>query len=222
MTPERGPIATLLRRAGRLAALLAVLASVALLATHREALDPRVIEATVAQYPAAPLAFLAGQLIASLIFFPRTLLGVAAGALFGAWWGLVWAAIGSLLGALTGFLVARYVNGGLVDIESTPRLGPILLRAERGGWRAVAALRLVPIVPHSLVNYALGLTRLDIGSYALGSLLGQFPMTVASVQLGAAGEDALSGRADWLLPTAIGAVALALSFILPRLVAHHR
>jgi len=185
-------------------------------------LDPQIVAAAVARYPAAALVFLAAQVVASLIFFPRTLLGIAAGALFGPWWGIVWSAIGSVLGALVGFLLARYVNSGLVDLEGTPRLGPILLRAERGGWRAVAALRLIPIVPHSLANYALGLTRLDLGSYALGSLLGQLPMTIAAVQLGAAGENALSGRADWLLPTVIGAAALALSFILPRLVAHHR
>lgn len=223
MTAEREHSAWLwLRQAGRLVALVAVLAGIALLATHRQALDPRAIEAAVARYPAAPLAFLAVQLVASLIFLPRTVLAVVAGALFGPWWGTVWAAIGSVLGALVGFLLARYVNSGLVDLENTPRLGPILLRAERGGWRAVAALRLIPIVPHSLANYALGLTRLDIGSYAVGSFLGQLPMTIAAVQLGAAGEDALTGRADWLLPTTIGAAALALSFILPRLVAHHR
>jgi len=211
-----------LRQAGRIATLLAIAAGIVLLATHREALDPQIVAAAVARYPAAALVFLAVQVVASLIFFPRTLLGIAAGALFGPWWGIVWSAIGSVLGALVGFLLARYVNSGLVDLEGTPRLGPILLRAERGGWRAVAALRLIPIVPHSLANYALGLTRLDLGSYALGSLLGQLPMTIAAVQLGAAGENALSGRADWLLPTVIGAAALALSFILPRLVAHHR
>jgi hypothetical protein len=98
-----------------------------------------------------------------------------------------------------------------------PRLGPVLLRAERGGWRAVAALRLVPVIPHSLANYALGLTRLRIGPYALGSLLGQLPMTVAYADFGAAGSSALAGKAGWLAPTLIGLAALALSLALPRL-----
>ncbi|HUK09991.1 MAG TPA: VTT domain-containing protein [Stellaceae bacterium] len=223
MTPEpvRLPL-PILRQAGRVVALLAIVLGIVALATHREMYDPAAVAATIGQYPAAPLVFVAVHVVASLIFFPRTLLGVAAGALFGAWWGTFWAALGSVIGALAGFLLARYVNSGLIDLESTPRLGPVLLRAERGGWRSVAALRLIPVVPHSLANYALGLTRLGIGSYALGSFLGQLPMTIAATELGAAGESALTGRTDWLLPTLIGAAALTASFILPRLVQRHR
>jgi len=223
MTPEpvRLPL-PILRQAGRVVALLVIVLGIVALATHREMYDPAAVAATIGRYPAAPLVFLAVHVVASLVFFPRTLLGIAAGALFGAWWGTFWAALGSVIGALAGFLLARYVNSGLIDLESTPRLGPILLRAERGGWRSVAALRLIPVVPHGLANYALGLTRLGIGGYALGSFLGQLPMTIAAAELGAAGESALTGRTDWLLPTLIGAAALIASFILPRLVQRHR
>jgi uncharacterized membrane protein YdjX (TVP38/TMEM64 family) len=223
MTPEpvRLPL-PILRQAGRIAALLAIALGIVAIATHREIYDPAAVAMTIGRYPAAPLVFLAVHVVASLVFFPRTLLGIASGALFGGWWGTLWAALGSVIGALAGFLLARYVNSGLIDLESTPRLGPILLRAERGGWRAVAALRLIPVVPHSLANYALGLTRLSIGSYALGSLLGQLPMTIAATALGAAGESALTGRADWLLPTLVGAAALAASIILPRVAHRHR
>jgi len=190
--PRSAPLAYF-RQAGRIALVMLIGAGIVGMATHRAALDPAGITAAIARYPAAPLVFLAVHLMASLIFVPRTLLAVAAGALFGAWWGTLWAASGSVIGAIAGFLVARYVNNGLVDLESMPRLGPMLLRAERGGWRAVAALRLIPIVPHTLANYALGLTRLSIGSYVFGSLVGQLPMTIASVELGAAGRSLLSG-----------------------------
>jgi uncharacterized membrane protein YdjX (TVP38/TMEM64 family) len=188
----------------------------------RAALEPAALQAAIARYPAAPLAFLAVHVVASLLFVPRTMLAVVAGLLFGMWWGIVWAAAGSVVGAVAGFLLARYVNGGLLDPESLPRLGPVLMRAERGGWRAVAALRLIPVIPHSLANYALGLTRLGIGPYALGSLLGQLPLTVAYVDLGAAGSTVLSGRTGWLEPTLIGLAALALSLALPRLAARRQ
>jgi uncharacterized membrane protein YdjX (TVP38/TMEM64 family) len=208
-----------LRRAGRVVLPALVLAGAGLAWRERGALDAASIAGDIAQYPAAPLVFLAVHAAASLVFFPRTVLAVAAGALFGAWWGTLWAALGSVLGAVAGFLLARAVNGGLVELESLKRLGPLLLRAERGGWRAVAVLRLVPVIPHSLSNYALGLTRLDLASYALGSLLGQLPMTVACADLGAAGETLAAGRAGWFAPTLIGLAALALSVVLPRLVA---
>ena len=167
--------------------------------------------------PAAPLAFLGLHVIASLLFVPRTLLALGAGLIFGMWWGALWAALGSLMGAIAGFLVARYLGGGLAERAAWSRTAALLARAENGGWRMVAVLRLVPVIPHSLTNYALGLTGVRLGAYALGSLLGQLPLTVAYADLGAAGGRALLGTADWLLPSAIGASALALSLAIPLL-----
>jgi len=207
------------RVAGRVALLLLVLAGGALAFEHRATLDAASIRDTLERLPAKPLLFLAAHVVASLIFFPRTVLAVAAGAAFGVWQGTLWSALGSTLGAIAGFVLARYVNGGLVDLESLKRLGPVLLRAERGGWRAVAVLRLVPVIPHSLTNYALGLTRLDLGAYALGSLLGQLPMSLACADFGAAGETLAAGKAGWVAPTAVGLAVLALSALLPRLLA---
>ncbi len=207
------------RLAGRLALVFAVLAAGIYLWTQRGTLDAGSIASMIARYPAAPLVFLAFHVFASLIFFPRTVLAVAAGALFGAWGGALWAALGSTVGAVAGFLLARYVNGGMLDLESMRRLGPVLLRAERGGWRAVAALRLIPVIPHSLSNYALGLTRLPLGAYAFGSLVGQLPMTIAFTEIGAAGERLAVGKAGWLAPTLIGLAVLALSILLPKLAA---
>ena len=210
-----------LRLVGR--ALLAVLiaAGVVLVWRHRGLLDPQAISDAIAAQPAAPLVFLAAHVAASLLFLPRTVLAVAAGIAFGTGWGLVWAALGSVLGAVAGFLVARYVNAGLIEPETMPRIGRILQRVEEGGWRSVMALRLIPVVPHSLANYALGLTRLRLGGYALGSLLGQLPMTLAYVDLGAAGGRLWAGQAGWLAPTLIGAAALVASFLLPRFARRH-
>jgi uncharacterized membrane protein YdjX (TVP38/TMEM64 family) len=178
----------------------------------RALLDPVTITAAIGRYPAAPLGFLAVHVAASLLFIPRTLLAIVAGLLFGIGWGIVWAATGSVAGAVAGFLVARFVNSDLVDLR---RLGPIIGKVERGGWRAVATLRLIPVIPHSLANYALGLTRLRVAPYALGSLLGQLPLTIAYVDLGAAGERLMLGGASWIEPTLIWLAALGLSLLIP-------
>jgi uncharacterized membrane protein YdjX (TVP38/TMEM64 family) len=219
MIPADGKPAPLagLRLVGRAALLLLVIAGIGYAIANRHDLDAESLAAAIGRYPAAPLVFLLVHTLASLVFFPRTVLGVAAGVLFGAWRGTIWAALGSTVGAVAGFLVARYLNAGFIDLETMPRFGPLLLRAERGGWRAVAVLRLIPVIPHSLSNYALGLTRLNLGAYTLGSLLGQLPMTIACAQLGAAGEELAAGKAGWLMPTLIGAAALAVTIILPKL-----
>jgi uncharacterized membrane protein YdjX (TVP38/TMEM64 family) len=181
----------------------------------RAILDPLAITTVIEGYPAAPLAFLGIHIAASLLFVPRTMLAIVAGLLFGMGWGILWAEIGSVAGAAAGFLLARYINSGLVDVERTARIRPVLERVERGGWRAVALLRLIPIMPHSLTNYGLGLTRLSLSAYAFGSLIGQLPMTIAYVDLGAAGGQLILGRAGWLEPSLIGLAALSVSVAIP-------
>lgn len=184
----------------------------------RVVFDPAAATALLANHPAAPLMFLGLHIAASLLFVPRTLLALAAGLAFGMWWGAIWAALGSVLGAVSGFLLARYLRPGLVagsfGSVGPSRFGAILARVEHGGWRMVATLRLVPVIPHSLSNYALGLTRLRLLPYAFGSLLGQLPLTIAYVDLGAAGGRAIGG-ADWIMPSVIGLTALALSALVP-------
>jgi uncharacterized membrane protein YdjX (TVP38/TMEM64 family) len=204
-----------LKRWGRAGLVLLLAAGVVLAWQKRAAFDPLELARALASYPAAPLVFLAFHIAASLLFVPRALFAIAAGLMFGMEWGLVWATLGSVLGAVVGFLVARYLNSGFIELETMPRVGPILRRAEAGGWRAVTVLRLVPVLPHSLANYALGLTRLPLGAYMLGSFLGQLPMTVAYVDLGVAGGRAWTG-ASWIAPTLIGLAALLLSLLLPR------
>ena len=207
----------LARRARAIRFLIFGLLALGVLAAWRwkAVLDPLAITALVDRYPAAPLGFLALHIVASLVFIPRTLLAIVAGLLFGLWWGVLWAEIGSVAGAAAGFLVARYINSGLIDVGRSARIRPILQRVERGGWRAVALLRLIPIIPHSLANYGLGLTRLPLAVYAFGSLIGQLPMTIAYVDLGAAGGQLVLGQAGWLEPTLIGLAALSLSLAIP-------
>lgn len=204
-----------LRRATRLVILVMLTAAAAAAWRWRAVFDPASISARIGHYPAAPLVFLAVHVAASLLFVPRTLLAVAAGLLFGVEWGIFWAAAGSLASAAAGFLIARYLAAAPAGLDRNIRLRPLLERVERGGWRAVMMLRLIPIVPHSLANYGLGLTRVRFGAYAFGSLVGQLPMTIAYVDFGAAGERLMLGGVGWLVPTLIGAAALALSLLIP-------
>jgi uncharacterized membrane protein YdjX (TVP38/TMEM64 family) len=208
------PAAGNLRRAGQVVVAVLLAAAIATAWRWRGSFKPAELAAIIGAYPAAPVAFLLLHVVASLTFLPRTVLGLAAGVLFGVWWGLLWASLGAVIGALAGFLLARYVHSGLFERRRWARFTRLLERAERGGWRTVTLIRLVPVIPHSLANYALGLTRVRVGDFALGSLLGQLPMTVAAVELGAAGESAMRGGA-WVWPTATGACALALSLVIP-------
>jgi uncharacterized membrane protein YdjX (TVP38/TMEM64 family) len=200
----------------RISLVVLVAAGVIVAFALRGAFQPLALHDHIAEYRFAPLIFIAIMVATSLVFVPRTILVAAGGLLFGLWWGLLWSTIGSTLGSLLCFLLARYVNAGLVDETSLPRLAPVLKAAERGGWRIVTVLRLVPILPNTPVNYALGLTRVSFPAYAFGSLVGMVPMTFVWSEIGATGRTALSGS-DWLVPTLLALALLAISLILPRL-----
>ena len=197
----------------RIVALLAVATGIALAVVYRHQIDPVAIRNAIAANPLAPAIFIGLQVAASLLFVPRTVLGVAAGLLFGFLWGTVWALCGALAGATAGFALVRWF-GAMGMLDESPRIGQLVEKAEHGGWRAVAILRLTP-VPHSVTNTLLAMTNVSWRDYLVGSLAGMLPMTIAQVDIGASGNAILNGR-QWLLACLALALGLAASFLLKR------
>ncbi|HLY55521.1 MAG TPA: VTT domain-containing protein [Stellaceae bacterium] len=202
--------------APRLFAAIVILVAIAAMWHEREWFDPTFIEGLLKNHPWAPAAFVAVHVVFSLIFIPRTVLAIAGGLVFGLWWGLVWSTVGAMAGALAGFGLVRALGRERLGFLHLPQLTPFLGRIERGGWRAVWAIRLPPL-PHTPVNYAFGLTGISWGAYTFGTFLGILPSTAFAVAVGAAGSKAIQGDA-WILPTAIGAAGFAISMLLPRLI----
>jgi uncharacterized membrane protein YdjX (TVP38/TMEM64 family) len=188
-----------LRTAGRALLALLLIGGAIVAWRHRTSIDPLAIKIAVEHSSLGVIAYLGIHVVASLILIPRTIMGIAAGLFFGIWWGLVWAGTGMVLGTAIGLLVARYLNSGFIELESFPRIGPLLLRAERGGWRSVAIFRLIPGITHSLGNYLLGITRMPFASLMLGSFIGQLPSTFVYVYLGEVGESAVLGESHLIL-----------------------
>jgi uncharacterized membrane protein YdjX (TVP38/TMEM64 family) len=67
------------------------------------------------------------------------------------------------------------------------------------GWKIVVLLRLTPLVPFNIQNYALGVTDVGLLPYALGTFFGIMPGTALYVYLGAIGEAAARGETGGLL-----------------------
>ncbi|MEO7137909.1 MAG: TVP38/TMEM64 family protein [Gemmatimonadales bacterium] len=117
------------------------------------------------------------------------MLTLAAGAIFGLIKGTAVVLVAGTLGAAAAFLVARYVARGYVKRRiGTGRLAAVDRALARKGFRLVLLLRLTPVVPYSLLNYSLGLTRVRFRDFLLGSA-GMLPGTVLYVYYGmVAGE----------------------------------
>jgi uncharacterized membrane protein YdjX (TVP38/TMEM64 family) len=183
------------------------------------------IRARFAGNPWTPLIFILVHIVVSLSFIPRTVLSVAAGALFGLWIGTLLNLVAAMAGGIIGFMLVRYLHRGVFALDGPQGLAwvaAIKRRLDDGGWLGVAQVRLVPIVPHSAGNYAFGLTDVSLRDYSIGTLIGLLPTTVFGVAIGASGAAATSGSGGWIASTLIGLGALALSLALPRLIARLR
>jgi len=143
-----------------------------------------------------PLVFVLGYAAAVVAFVPGSALTLAAGAIFGIAEGTVTVFVAAVLGSCAAFLVARYFARGAVErrLAGSPQFAAIDRAIGREGRKIVFLLRLSPAIPFTLLNYALGLTRVRFADYALASF-GMIPGTLLYVYLGSVAGDAASASA---------------------------
>jgi uncharacterized membrane protein YdjX (TVP38/TMEM64 family) len=72
------------------------------------------------------------------------------------------------------------------------RFERIEARIERGGAKALIAVRLIPIFPFSIASYAAGAARVPLWRFIWTTAVGYLPITAASVYFGTK-LDLLSG-----------------------------
>jgi len=137
-----------------------------------------------------PLAFGLGYVIATVAFVPGSLLTLAAGAIFGVPLGTLLVFCAATLGAGLAFLVFRHLARHAIEerLAGNARFAAIDRAVADDGGKIVLLLRLSPVFPFNLLNYALGLTRVRFADYMLASI-GMLPGTLLYVYYGAlAGE----------------------------------
>lgn len=205
----------------RAAIVAAVIAGFVAVLVYRNAIDAASVVAWAQNQSwwATALEFLVVHMAAGLVFVPRLIMGLAAGVLFGPLWGSVLSLIGGTLSSFTGFVLVRFVNADSVRLREAPAIGPWLDKAEAQGWRLVFIVRLIPVLPHSLVNYVFGLSRMSTRGYLLGSALGMVPTSVVYANLGASGRSIAESGSDlsnYALMAAWGFGLIFVSWLLPK------
>ena len=198
---------------------LALLTAITGAILNRDRFDPAALQAWVENAGAAgPLLFMALYALASVLFRPGSVLTLAGGALFGPVWGTLWNLTGATFGAALAFLVARYLGGDWVARRAGPRLQSLNDGVSAEGWRFVAFVRLVPLFPFNLLNYALGLTRIPFLHYVLATWVFMLPGAIAYTWLGFAGREALAGGEGMIRNVLIALALLAGVAFIPRLI----
>ncbi len=166
--------------------------------------------------PWGGVLFVLIYIIATIALAPAFLLTVTAGAVYGVWAGSFLVFVGAVLGASGAFVVARRLSGTryLAWLHRESRVAVVRGAVAREGAWVQFLLRLSPIIPFTLLNYALGLARVRYRDFAL-AMVGMIPAivmytyygkVVGDVALLAAGVAPPRGREYYLL-LSLGLVA---------------
>src|SRR3984893_4507992 len=171
--------------------------------------------------PWGRMVFFLVYAVCPAFLIPGLPLDLAAGLLFGPIWGTAYSLVGATMGATVAFLAARTVGRDWTEQKLSGRLKKLKDGVDRGGWEFVAFVRLVPVIPYTLLNYALGLTRIRLVPYVLATFVFMLPATAVYVYTGWAGGEALAGGGtmhETLARVALALSALGALAVLPRLV----
>jgi len=170
----------------------------------------------------APLVFIACYAIATVFFLPGLLFTLAGGALFGPVYGTLYNLAGATLGATLAFLTSRYIAQDWAAQRAGSRLRSLVEGVENEGWRFVAFVRLVPLFPFNLLNYALGLTRIRLSHYVITSFIFMAPAGAAYTYLGYAGRELAGGGEDVVRKALLAIAVVATIAFLSRIIVHLR
>jgi len=207
----------------KIAAVAIIVAAVVMLARNRELFQATAIQSALKRFGYfGPIVFIAIYAVATVAFVPGSILTLAGGAIFGPVFGAIWNLSGATLGATGAFLIARYVAGDWVARRGGGRLAAVIGGVEEEGWRFVAFVRLVPLFPFNLVNYAFGLTRIRLVEFVLASVVFMVPGVIAYTYLGYAGRTVAAGEAGAIKVGIIALALLAAVAFLPRFVRRYR
>jgi uncharacterized membrane protein YdjX (TVP38/TMEM64 family) len=136
--------------------------------------------------PLGWLLFIGLYALCCLLFIPGSVLTLAAGAVYGFWGGSALVLAGNGVGSVLSLLVTRYFLRDWMArrIAGNSRLQALEKAVAHDDWKLVLLTRLSPIMPFSLINYSLGLTKISAWRFLLATEIGAVPATLIYVYIG--------------------------------------
>ena len=159
--------------------------------------------------PWAPVLFTLLYIAASVTLAPAFLLTVAGGAMFGVWRGSVIVFVAASLGASAVYALASPLAQSrlMQRVTRDPRVAAVRTAVIGQGVWVMFLLRLSPLVPYNLLNYALALSGVRYTDFAI-ALLGMIPAIVMYTYYGRVVGDVAALAAGVAPPRGPGYYAL--------------
>lgn len=175
----------------------------------------------------APLIFILTYIVVTVAFLPASVVTLGAGFVFGVVKGSILVFIGAMLGATAAFLIGRFVaRDWIANKVAGNRFFSALDNAiAQEGLNLIFLIRLSPAFPFNLLNYALGLTKISLSDYVLGTT-GIIPGTILYVYLGSlisdvatlgAGEVPSNPVISWIIKILIFVTVVAISLYITKI-----
>ncbi len=132
-----------------------------------------------------PLLILILALLHSVVFYPAEIVDAAAGYAYGFFPAMALVMTGWMLNGLVCWAIGHRVARPLLDRWfGAERFERAERTIERGGPTLLIAMRLIPILPFSIVSYAAGAARVPLWRFVWTTLIGYLPITAIAVYFG--------------------------------------
>jgi uncharacterized membrane protein YdjX (TVP38/TMEM64 family) len=136
------------------------------------------------------LITLALALLHVVVWYPAEILDTAVGYVYGFWAGLALVMLGWLLNGIVAFYAGSHVARPLLyRFVGDERFDRLEQAAERGGATLLLGIRLVPVIPFSVMSIVAGAARVPVWRFAWTTVVGYLPLTAVFVYLGSELEE---------------------------------
>ncbi len=123
----------------------------------------------------SPLVFIGIYAILTTVGVPMVVMTFVAGFTFGVMNGTLYVLVGANIGANLAFGLARYLGRDFISRHIKGPIDRIDHQLRNKGFLRMLQLRLIPIIPFNLLNFAAGLSGIRKMHYVLGTMIGIIP-----------------------------------------------
>lgn len=154
----------------------------------------------------SPGLFMAVYTILALFLFPGSLLTLSAGFLFGPYWGALYSLISATLTAMISFHLMRWTQWRPQWMNAHPMVHQYIHHPKP--WKILMVLRLVPLIPFNVLNYAFGWSNISGLQFLMVSFVAMIPGGMLYAFVGHTGKLSLLEPENMILYLALIALVI--------------